>query len=203
MIRIRGINRLYTHLLRLFMRFDFIGKDVVIHPACDIGNRAASYIHLGNGVRLGKDVWLNIPREAALPVKNQPIIKIGENTAVGRRCTISGINRIEIGPDIVFGPGVFMSDHNHEFSNPDVPISKQGVTSGGTIIIEEGCWFGHNCAIISDHGRELRIGRNSIIGCNSVVTKSVPPYSVMVGTAARNIGLLSRSGSKGSLPSAD
>jgi acetyltransferase-like isoleucine patch superfamily enzyme len=185
------------------MRFDFIGKNVVIHPTCDIDNRAAPYIHLGNGVRLGKDVWLNISHEASPSVKNKPIIRIGENTAVGRRCTISGINRIEIGSDIVFGPGVFMSDHNHEFSNPDMPISKQGATSGGTIIIEEGCWFGHNSAIISDHGRELRIGRNSVIGCNSVVTKSVPPYSVMVGSAARNIGLLPRSESKESPPSAD
>jgi len=203
MIRIPGINRLYTCLLRLFMRFDFIGKNVFIHPACDIRNRAAPYIHLGNGVKLSKDVWLNIPYEAAPPVKSRPIINIGDNTVIGRRCTISGINRIEIGPNNMFAPGVFVTDHNHEFSDSDIPICNQGTTTGGTIIIEEGCWFGHGSAIIAGDGQELRIGRNSVIGANAVVTKSCPPFAVLVGNLSRNIGLVSRSSRKGSVPSAD
>ena len=203
MIRILGINRLYTQILRCFGRFDFLGKGVVIDRTCDINNRIARYIHLGKGVKIAKDVWLNIPYEAPPPVKNKPIIKIGVNTVIGRRCTISGIHRIEIGPNNLFAPCVFLTDHGHEFSDIDIPIREQGVTSGVTVIIEEGCWCRHNSAVVTSQGREIRIGRNTVIGTNAVVTKSFPPHSVLVGSPARNIRLLSRNRSENSPPSAD
>jgi hypothetical protein len=65
MFYIPGTNRFYALLLSLFWKFDFIGKNVIIEPSCEIRKRAASYIHLGNRVSLGKDVWLNIPYEAS------------------------------------------------------------------------------------------------------------------------------------------
>ena len=54
----------------------------------------------------------------------------------------------------------------------------------GTIRIEEGCWIGFGAAIVCGQG-ELVIGRNSIVGANSVVTRSVLPYSVVTGNPAR------------------
>jgi acetyltransferase-like isoleucine patch superfamily enzyme len=192
MIYIKGTNRVYSMLLRFFMKFDYMGGNVIISPSCDIHRAAAPYIHLGNNVTLSKDVWLNIPCEAPLPVKNSPVIMIGDGSAIGRRCTISGVHRIEIGEKSLFGPGVFITDHSHEFKNPSLPIMDQGITEGGTIIIEKGCWFGHNCAVVAHHGHEVRIGRDSIIGANAVVTKSFPARSVLVGNPARNVGRMTR-----------
>jgi acetyltransferase-like isoleucine patch superfamily enzyme len=188
----KGTNRIYGLLLRLFMKFDYLGKNVTFAPSCDIHRGAAPYIHLGNNVTLCKHVWLNIPGEAPAPVKNSPVIRIGDGSAIGRRCTISGVHRIEIGKKCLFGPNVFITDHSHEFEDPSVPIMDQGVTEGGTIIIEEGCWFGHNCAVITHRGREVRIGRNSIIGANAVITKSFPDNSVLIGIPARNVGRITR-----------
>jgi acetyltransferase-like isoleucine patch superfamily enzyme len=182
-----GTNRIYSMLLRLFMKFDYIGKNVIIAPSCEIRRAAAPYIYLGNRVSLEKDVWLNIPYEASVPVKNRPIIKIGDGTAIGRRCMITALNSIEIGNNVLFGPGVFIADHSHEFGDASWPIMSQGVTEPGKVIIEDGCWFGYHSAVITHKGREIRIGRNSAIGTNAVVTESFPPYSVLVGNPARNV----------------
>ena len=184
---IRGASRAHSWLLKHFFRFNYFGDRVIIHPSVDIRRRAAPYICLENSVSLAKDVWLNIPYEAGQADPDHPVIQIGHSSAVGRRSTISGIHHIEIGPNVLLGPGVFIADHSHGYDSPYLPILQQGVTEGGTVIIEEGCWFGHNSAVIVDKGKMLRIGKNSVIGANAVVTKSFPPNSVLVGLPARNV----------------
>jgi len=188
MFYLRGMNSISTLVFRLFRNFDFIGRHVTISPSCDISCRAAPYIYLGDGVTLAKDVWLNIPFEAPEPVKNKPIIKINEGVGVGKRCFLSGINCIDIGPNVMLAPGVFITDHSHEYRNEEIPIKYQGVTEGGKIIIEEGCWLGYNSAVVTHKGRQIKIGKNSVIGTNAVVTESFPPNSILIGVPARIIG---------------
>ena len=54
---------------------------------------------------------------------------------------------------------------------------------GGGIIIEDDCWLGSHVTVT----KGVRIGKGSVIGANSVVTKDIPPYSVAVGTPAKVI----------------
>ena len=79
---------------------------------------------------------------------------------------------------------VLITDHNHAFEDVMVPIMLQGITEGGTIRIEQGAWIGFGVVIVCSHG-ELVIGKNAIIGSNSVVSRSIPPYSVVSGNPAR------------------
>ena len=71
-------------------------------------------------------------------------------------------------------------DHNHEFSDVLQPITAQGVTPGGKIRIEKNCWLGYGAVVLCGSG-QVTIGRNSVIGANCVVTRSIPPYSIMAG----------------------
>jgi acetyltransferase-like isoleucine patch superfamily enzyme len=75
-------------------------------------------------------------------------------------------------------------DHNHAYQDVTLPILHQGVTGGGTIRIEEGTWIGFGAAIVCSEG-ELVIGKHSVIGSNCVVTRSIPPYSIVMGNPAR------------------
>jgi len=87
---------------------------------------------------------------------------------------------------VLFAPGVLLMDHNHQYTDISRPISHQGVTEGGKITIEENCWLGYGSVVLAGRG-ELTVGRNSIVGANSVVTKSFPPFSILGGNPARLI----------------
>jgi acetyltransferase-like isoleucine patch superfamily enzyme len=161
--------------------FFSVGDNFRLHYSCDIRRSIASYIKIGDSVLFDRDVWLNIP---VAPDGGEPAIQFDEGCKVGRRCVISARNRIHFERDVIFAPSVLVMDHNHAFDDVTAPISHQGITTGGTIRIEEGCWIGFGAAIVCGKG-ELVIGKNSVIGANSVVTRSIPPHSVVSGNPGR------------------
>lgn len=177
----RIVSRLYTLWLRGTYPFAGVGTDFWAHYSCDIRRPMAPHMKFGSSVWLDRDVWLNIP---FTPDDSEPAILIGDGCRIGRRCMISAKNRIAIEQNVIFGPSVLVTDHLHAFEDVAVPITYQGITEGGTIRIEEGCWLGFGAVIVCSQG-ELTIGKNSVVGANSVVTRSVPPYSVVVGNPAR------------------
>lgn len=110
---------------------------------------------------------------------------IGNNTEIGRGSTITASNLIIIGDGVLTGPRVFISDHNHQYENPNEHIFEQGIrmNKGDSVMIGNGTWIGTNAVIVGN----IKIGRNCVIGANSVVTKDIPDYSVAVGIPAKVI----------------
>ena len=110
-------------------------------------------------------------------------VLIEDSVSVGQNCFIDGGGKLKIGKDSVLGPNVVFFSGNHEFKDPTIPIRFQGGIPK-PIVIEEDVWLGANVIVLGD----VTIGKGSVIGAGSVVTKYVPPYSIAVGVPAKVIG---------------
>jgi len=131
-------------------------------------------------VIIRKDVWLSIIADSTCELN----LVIDDNCLIGARSVISAKNFIQLEHDVILATSVLIMDHNHAYEDITLPIRLQGITPGGRIRIEQGCWIGQGAAIVCNEG-ELVIGRNSVVGANSLVTRSFPPYSVIVGNPSR------------------
>jgi acetyltransferase-like isoleucine patch superfamily enzyme len=108
---------------------------------------------------------------------------IDDNCVIAVGSIISAKNRIHLERHVNVAQHVLIMDHNHAYEDLSVPIIEQGVTEGGTIRVGEGSWIGHGAAILCSRG-ELTIGRHCVVSANSVVTRSIPDYSVVFGMPA-------------------
>jgi acetyltransferase-like isoleucine patch superfamily enzyme len=176
----RAGRRIYSWWIRSVYPFARLGNKLTVYYPFRLDRREAGQISLGNNVTLGKDAWLNTLGEAS----PEPKIVIGNNCNIGARDIFSAKNQICIEDDVMIATAVLIQDHHHAYEDVSLPISLQGVTSGGRIRIERGCWIGQGVAITCNEG-ELVIGRNSVVGSNALVTRSFPANSVIIGNPAR------------------
>ena len=128
-------------------------------------------------LRLGKYTTIDI-----CCVVNNAVgeITIGDYSDINSCCTLVG--PISIGNYCNISSGCKISALTHDYENIDLPTKKQGY-SINPVIIEDEVWVYPNVCV----NPGVRIGKHSIIGTGSVVTKDIPPYSVAVGNPARII----------------
>ena len=139
-------------------------------------------IYLGNNVRIG-DYSYFLPCIHYAGRNYMPKIIIGDGTWIGIRNSFAAIHGITIGNNVLFAGYVHITDHSHGYEDIHTPISLQPLISKGPIIIEDNCWLGFGCEILSG----VHIGEHSIVAAKAVVTKNVPPYSVVAGNPAKII----------------
>jgi len=179
----RAAGKLRTLWMARTYPFASFGKKAWAHYSCHVARSAAPYISIGENVGLGRDVRLEVYQ---VPGMNAPVLILEAGSGCQRRCVISVRNRIHVMRDVIFGPSVLVMDHARDTEEAGHLTGAKQATGGGTIRIEEGCWIGFGAVIVSEQG-ELVIGRHAVVGANSVVTRSIPPYSVVAGDPARII----------------
>jgi acetyltransferase-like isoleucine patch superfamily enzyme len=108
---------------------------------------------------------------------------IGEGSIVNLGCMIAASERIEIGSHCMFANHCFLTDADHRFDDPTLPITWQGMKPKGHVRIGDNCWFGTNCVVTGG----VTIGERTVVGANSVVTSDLPAGVIAVGAPAKVI----------------
>ena len=121
-------------------------------------------------------------------------ISIGKNVVIrpGTMLFANEYEKITIEDNVLIGSGVHFYVGNHKFERIDIPIIEQGYSPSEGITIKEGSWIGANSIILPG----VIIGKNSVVGAGSIVTKTVPDFSVVVGNPAKIIKKISISEEK-------
>lgn len=105
---------------------------------------------------------------------------IGDHTRIGLHNTIIG--PVTIGNHVNLAQGITVTALNHNFDDSDKRIDEQGVSTT-PVVIEDDIWIGANAVILPG----VTIGHHSVVAAGAVVTKNVPPHSLVAGVPAKII----------------
>lgn len=171
----RNVKRIRSWMLYSW-RFRHWGRMIVFDKPDFLLNpnqiSVGSYVEIRKGARI----------EARGKKNSTPKIEIGDGTAIHFYFHCGAMESVKIGKNVLIAGRVYITDHDHIFSDPSVPplYSKWEIAP---VVIEDEVWIGEGAAIL----KGVTIGKRSVIGANAVVTKDVPPYTVVGGVPARII----------------
>jgi acetyltransferase-like isoleucine patch superfamily enzyme len=132
-------------------------------------------IEVGPGTIMQRGGWLYCAGVGEVAAS----LKLGEGCVLGYNNHIAAVRSVVIGNHVLTANNVYISDNFHSYEDISRPIMHQPVRFKSEVFIGDGCWIGENVCIIGS-----RIGKNSVIGANAVVTQDIPEYSVAVGAPA-------------------
>ena len=191
MNKVRLILKLPMRVIRYIQRNRFYKKYEHIDRCSYIGKNGIGkncIIEGDDNITIGKDSFIGEGSELLAyhfhfkrPLDSHLVI--GTHVRITARCRITCAGTIRICNDVLIGPDVFITDHNHGM-DPEASggYSPQDITIKN-VTIGEGAWLGQRVCVLPG----VTIGAHSIIGTNSVVTNDIPPYSMAVGAPARVI----------------
>jgi acetyltransferase-like isoleucine patch superfamily enzyme len=130
-------------------------------------------------VRFGRFVWIGDRTKIRC---HEGEVEIGAKTVMGQECTISAYQRVRIGEQCVIADRAMFIDFDHGVVEVERPIRVQGIYKRD-VVVGSNVWIGYGACVL----RGVRVGDNSIVGTNSVVTRDVPANSVVAGIPARVI----------------
>jgi lipopolysaccharide O-acetyltransferase len=136
-------------------------------------------------IRIGKGVciWQHARLIAHNADEGGVKIDIGDGASIHPYAHISAIRSVRIGAGALFASNVYISDHDHDWRDPDDPPISNARVLAAPVDIGPNVWLGERVCVL----RGVTIGEGSIVGAGSVVTKDIPPRSIAVGAPARVI----------------
>lgn len=180
----KGIKtHIYTFLYK--KQLGYVGARTRIRPHCLLRGDSLSKVKVGNGCYI--DTYNVIECSSQLVKDGKKVIPeltIGNGCNFGEYNHITAVNKIVIGNNLLTGRFVLITDNSHgSFRKDELSIhpSSRPITSKGEIIIGDNVWLGDKVSILPG----VHIGDGCVIGANSVVTHSIPPYSIAAGNPAR------------------
>ena len=155
------------------------------HVASGFSIIGPQYIEMGDNLSIGKNFCLHVFSGGELKNENYaPSVIIGKNVTITDNCYISCADNVSISDGVLIGANVFICDNFHgdnSFEDMNIAPAGRKLYLKGRVIVERNVWIGRNVSIMPN----VVIGEGAIIGANSVVTKSIPAYSIACGTPAK------------------
>ena len=167
-------------------KFGACGKNFYFYSGSRIIG-AVCRLYVGDNVSFGRRSIIELYPKFGCQEFSQKII-IGNNCSFGEETHVTSINGIVIGNGLLTGRRVLISDNSHgqyseSTSNVNVPPIDRPLYSKGCVYIGDNVWIGDNVAILPG----VTIGDGAVIGANSVVTKDIPPMTVVAGNPMKII----------------
>ena len=128
-------------------------------------------------LRFGRFTWIGDGTKIRV---HEGEVDIGAKSVLGQECTISAYRRIRIGEQCVVADRAMFIDFDHGVVEVERPIRLQGIYMRD-VEVGSNVWIGYGACIL----RGVRVGDNSIVGTNSVVTRDVAANSVVGGVPAK------------------
>ncbi len=138
------------------------------------------WISIGNETMVADHVTICAGMAPGHDLGPDPVLRIGDRCVIGRGSHIVAHHSIDIGSDVFTGPYVYITDQNHQYADPDLPIGRQWPVNSA-VTIGAGCWLGTGTVILPGS----RLGRNVVVAAGSVVRGEVPDHCVVAGVPAK------------------
>jgi len=182
MIRRYGILGLSKLAVSLIYTKLFFRNAKLIRLPFDIRNKR--FIEIGKGFTTGFGC-----RVEAYPETRNKVLFIGENVQMNDYVHITAMENVTIGNNVLMASKIYISDCSHgsysgdnNDSHPDLTPVERSLFSK-PVSIEDNVWLGEFVSILPG----VTIGKGTIVGANSVVSKSLPNYVIAVGSPAKPI----------------
>ena len=159
-------------------QFISVGQNVVIESDSEIQGLSTRGVALGDDVSIGASVRIRPSGYYSRYIGAG--LRLGKRSSIGPDCYVGCSGFIDIGDDVMIGPGVRLFAENHVFGDPTATVKQQGIERRG-IVIGNGVWIASGVTVTAG----VTIGASAVVAAGAVVTRDVNPGSVVGGIPAR------------------
>ena len=152
---------------------------------------APLYQHRGHGSKIYASVRMDTPPYRRFSLGRHSVVEsfscinnavgdviIGDHTRIGLHNTVIG--PVTIGSNVNLAQGITVTALNHNFTDPQLRIDQQGVSTA-PVVIGDDVWIGANATVLPG----VTIGNHCVVAAGAVVTKDVPPFTLVGGVPAK------------------
>ncbi len=176
----KRIKTYYKH--KKFQKYAQVGEGLSLCARSNCTADAPGHIHIGKHCEI----------YGSLQSQGAGEIWIGDHSAIYERSVVGSVSSVRIGSCVIISNQVHVFDNNNHPVSPGArekmcregfhtPAWRWEHSRSKPVVIEDNVWIGENAAIL----KGVTIGRGSVVACHAVVTKDVPPYTVVAGNPAR------------------
>lgn len=157
-----------------------LGRDSYVIEPYKI--RSPHKVHIGDNVVVGERSFLSVVG-AHKGRTHDPVLRIGDNTGISSDLFIHCAGDVEIGEGVGISARVYIGDSGRDYDDPSQPAVDLAISEPSPVRIGDGTVVGVGAVILEG----VTIGERALVGAGSVVTRDVPPRSVVFGNPARVI----------------